>query len=332
MKLAGQRHRREMSNSESDIEIKEENTDFGSLLSEARKTRNFTVDDICEHIKIPVHFILAMESNDINALPSATFARGYVRAYAKFLEISDERIMEIYDRAVPKDQVKTLKPRSNLRGEASSQSPLVKTITMLLIVAGITAVIYGSYQYYQEKADVMESERDARQPGFTGSSLDSPGATRLDLTQGDDSTDDATTTETPVASREDSGSTVAELDEQEAAASETGDEVSASVRQDVAEEANDKAVTESDVLEIFAENGSWVEVRDATNSRLFNNMVSKGDTKVVQGKAPFHVKLGNAKTTRMLINDLEVDMVKYIRSNNTVKITVSSEDQKVIIH
>jgi hypothetical protein len=112
----------------------------------------------------------------------------------------------------------------------------------------------------------------------------------------------------------------------------TGDEASASMQQDMADEAEDKAIVVSDVLEIFAENGSWVEVRDASNSRLFNNMVSKGDTKVIQGTAPFHVTLGNAKTTRMLINDLEIDMVKYIRSNNTVKITVSTEDQKVVIH
>jgi hypothetical protein len=34
----------------------------------------------------------------------------------------------------------------------------------------------------------------------------------------------------------------------------------------------------------------------------------------------------------VLINDLELDMVKYIRPNNTVKITVSTEEQKVIIH
>jgi cytoskeleton protein RodZ len=319
-----------MSNSESDKEIKEENIDFGSLLSEARKNRNYTVDDICEHIKIPVHFVLAMESNDLNALPSATFARGYLRAYAKFLEISDERIMEIYDRAAPRDQVKTLKPRSNLRNEASSQSPLIKTITILLIVAGIAAVIYGSYQYYQEKADVMESERDARQPGFNGSSLDSPGTSSLDLRQNSDSTDDAITSE--ASSQESSGSTPSEIDAQETAASVTGDEASASMQQDMADEAEDKAIVVSDVLEIFAENGSWVEVRDASNSRLFNNMVSKGDTKVIQGTAPFHVTLGNAKTTRMLINDLEIDMVKYIRSNNTVKITVSTEDQKVVIH
>jgi hypothetical protein len=33
---------------------------------------------------------------------------------------------------------------------------------MLLVLAGIAAVIFGSFKYYQEKAGVMEGELDTR--------------------------------------------------------------------------------------------------------------------------------------------------------------------------
>jgi cytoskeleton protein RodZ len=319
-----------MSNSESDVT--EESIDFGSLLSAARKSQNYTVDQVSEHIKIPVHFIVAIESNDLKALPADTFARGYIRAYAKFLEISDKQIVEMYDRVVPKDPAKTLKPRSNLRGEASSQSPLIKTITMLLIFAVIAAVIYGSFQYYQEKASVIDSERDAKQMSFTGSSLDSPSATPSSTRQETRLTDEEVMQDKSEATRDVSESNVAAIDERDAAVSESGDEVSTSLPQDMSEIPVDKTIPENDVLEIFAENGSWVEVRDASDARLFYNMIPKGDTKVIQGKAPFFVSMGNARTTRVLINDLEIDMKSYIRPNNTVKITVSTEEQKAIIH
>jgi cytoskeleton protein RodZ len=171
----------------------------------------------------------------------------------------------------------------------------------------------------------MESERDAKQPGFTGSSLDSPGSTRLDLGQNTESTD-------AVLAQETSAATDTASEEPEVAASETGDEASVSTQQGISDLAENKAIVESDVLEIFAEDGSWIEVRDASGARLFYNMVPKGDTKVIQGKAPFHISLGNAKTTRVLINDLEIDMAKYIRPNNTVNFTVSTAEQKVIIH
>jgi len=319
-----------MSNSESDVI--EENIDFGSLLSAARKSQNYTVDQVSEHIKIPVHFIVAIESNDLKALPADTFARGYIRAYAKFLEISDKQIVEMYDRAVPRDPAKTLKPRSNLRGEASSQSPLIKTITMLLIFGVIAAVIYGSFQYYQEKAVVIDSERDAKPMSFTGSSLDSPSAAPSSARQEAQLTDDESMQDKSEATQDVSESNVAAIDEQDAAVNESGDEDSASLPQNMSEIPVDKAIPENDVLEIFAENGSWIEVRDASGARLFYNTIPKGDTKVIQGKAPFFVSMGNARTTRVLINDLEIDMKNYIRPNNTVKITVSTEEQKVIIH
>ena len=322
-----------MSNSES--EVAEENNDFGSLLSAARKAQNYTVDQISEHIKIPVHYIIAIEGNDLESLPADMFARGYIRAYAKFLEISDKEIVQRYDRAVPQDPAKTLKPRSNLRGEASSQSPLIKTITILLIFAVIAAVVYGSFQYYQEKADTMGSERDAQEESYTGSSLDSPSADSTGDGQELRLTDDESPLDQQDSIQEQPIATETASDEQGAAASETtdtGDEVTASSPQDASEILTEKAAPESDVLEVFAENGSWVQVRDASGARIFNNMIAEGDTKVIQGEAPFHITLGNAKTTRVLINDLELDMVKYIRPNNTVKITVSTEEQKVIVH
>jgi hypothetical protein len=75
-----------------------------------------------------------------------------------------------------------------------------------------------------------------------------------------------------------------------------------------------------------------MEVRDANKSRLFYNMVPVGGSKVIVGKAPFSVTMGNAKTTRIVINDLEVDITDHIRRNNTAVFNVSTNGQDVIIH
>jgi cytoskeleton protein RodZ len=167
---------------------------------------------------------------------------------------------------------------------------------------------------------------------FTGSSLDSPSAVPSAARQEERLTDDETAQDESAAAQEMTESNAAASDEQDAAVSESGDEVSASLPQSMSAIPVDKAIPENDVLEIYAENGSWIEVRDASDARLFYNMIPKGDTKVLQGKAPFYISMGNARTTRVLINDLEIDMKNYIRPNNTVKITVSTEEQKVIIH
>ena len=103
-----------MKNSDSEIIIK--NTDFGSVLEVARKSQNYSIDDVCRQLKIPVHTIIAIETNDISVLPPPTFTQGYIRTYAKFLEISEENVLAIYNQAVPHELAPKLKTRSNLSG------------------------------------------------------------------------------------------------------------------------------------------------------------------------------------------------------------------------
>ena len=74
----------------SDADMVDKNTDFGSLLAEARKAKNFTIDEMSGYLKIPSHMITALEASDKEALPAPTYTQGYIRAYAKFLEISVE--------------------------------------------------------------------------------------------------------------------------------------------------------------------------------------------------------------------------------------------------
>ena len=188
------------------------------------------------------------------------------------------------------------------------------------------------FQYYQEKVEDIEDEYSAKEPGFTGDSLDSPGLNKLAIKQdarltADDElileVTDATEllTEEPVIESEAEAEAAAESVQQR----DTGSSSESTVKVTV-----DKP--EQDVLEINAAKGSWMEVRDANNVRLFYNTVPKGGTKILLGKAPFSISLGNAKTTRLVINDLEIDMAKLIRSNNTAKFKVSSEKQNVIFH
>ena len=303
--------------SNSDNEQPAVNTDFGSVLSEARKAQNFTVEDISEHLKIPVHTILEIETNDLDALPAPTFTQGYIRVYAKFLEISEDTVLEIYNAAIPHESSTDLKPRSNLPGEASSQSPLVKLVTLLLILAVITAIVYGSFQYYQEKADVMEDELESKAPSFTGSSLDSP--TEVHTTEEPEETDSLdiiTDTEEGV----DDSASIAMTD------------TSIEGAVDAEEVEAVESAPQMDTLEIYADEGSWMEVRDASRARLFYNMVPVRGSKLLTGEAPFRVSLGNARTTRLVVNGVEVDISEYIRSNNTATVAVSTDGQSIIFH
>ena len=299
----------------------EKNNDFGFILTEARKSKNYSVDNICEHLKIPKNVISAIEASNIEALPAPTYTQGYIRAYAKFLEIAEDDLLVMYNEAVPHELASALKPRSSLPGEASSQSPLVKMVTMLLIAGGVAAVLYGSIQYYQEKADVMENQLESKERSFTGNSLDSPGSNRLDIQQ------DKGITEDDETAMESSDLLVSQDPESQLESAQTTADSSEEV---VSKQ--DESIPQDDVINILAEQGAWMEVRDATRARLLYNMVPSGSSKVLQGKGPFRISMGNARSTRVLINDIEIDFTRYISSKNTASFTVSIEGENIIFH
>ena len=320
------------SSSEENRDI-EGSVNFGSTLASARKLKHYTVELVSDQLKIPVRTINAIEKSDVSVLPAPTYAQGYIRAYAKFLEISVDEVLASYNRAVPHGEATDLKPRSNLPEEANSQSLIMKAVTVLLILAGILAIIIGSFQYYQKKADVMETELESKQRSFTGSSLDSPSTDRVIIKQNARITDED---ELIVLSEE--------VDETSALDDTVDGEINEIAKGNLAatlevtEQLPEEELTQEpeavvlDVLSISAEKGSWIQVRDATNARLLYNMVPEGGVKVLKGQAPFRISLGNARTTNVTINDLEIDMSKYIRDNNTAKFSVSSNQQQVVFH
>ncbi len=344
----------------SDNKASNEKFDFGRLLKEARKSKNHTVEDVSRHLKIAVHIIIALEKNDKEALPAPTYTRGYIRAYTKFLAMPEDKVLATYNRAVPHNAVSDLKPRSSLPGETNSQSPLIKTITIVLIVAGIATLVFGSFQYYQKKVNVLGVQIEEAQD-FNNDLQPSSGIHSLNIKQNARLTDDGDL----IVDKFDFNELVTESVEPETSDKEVVEveaaaiEITAIEKTDNSETAavpamvtatetnvetggneatsneatnNAEIKTGSDTVEIFAEKGSWVEVRDANKSRLLYNMLPEGGDRVLVGRAPFSISLGNARTTRVIINDIEVDISAYIRSSNTANFEISTQGQRVIFH
>lgn len=345
-----------MSNLEPDKTEKNERqgaNDFGSLLANARQSQNLTIDDITEHLKIPGRLITALEKSDLSKLPEPIFAQGYLRAYAKFLEVPEEFVLKAYNRAIPQDPSKDLKSSSSIPNETNSQSTWVKLVSIILLLAGVAAAIYAGYQYYQEKADIMDSELESKEGSFTGNSLDSPGKQRLNIKQNARLTEDGellvgdkamsdkhignksggrdakTSPSLNPAASAIAANTDGEGSGIDPAVSKDKERIKQEKRKQAAKQ---KTVAKVDVIEFIAKEDAWLEVRDASSKRLFYNILKQGASKSFKGRAPFRISLGNARTTRVLINSIDVNMQGYIRPSNTAGVTVSSEKGKVIFH
>lgn len=70
----------------------------GDFLRKARVGKNISTKKVASETKIKESFILAIEGNDWEALPPATFVKGFIRNYAQFLGLSPETAVALFRR------------------------------------------------------------------------------------------------------------------------------------------------------------------------------------------------------------------------------------------
>lgn len=69
------------------------NGSIGEILRQAREKRSLSLEDASQATYMRVAYLRALESDDFDALPSRTQARGFLRAYASFLGLNPESLL-----------------------------------------------------------------------------------------------------------------------------------------------------------------------------------------------------------------------------------------------
>ena len=64
------------------------NESIGARLKQARELRRLTIQQVSEITKVRPHYLQALENDDLSAIPSVAQARGFLRIYAEFLELT----------------------------------------------------------------------------------------------------------------------------------------------------------------------------------------------------------------------------------------------------
>lgn len=70
----------------------------GKLLQQAREARSLSLDDVALATRIRQHYLRALESDDLEALPSLAQGRGFLRAYADYLGLDSEALLNQVER------------------------------------------------------------------------------------------------------------------------------------------------------------------------------------------------------------------------------------------
>ena len=73
----------------------------GRALSQQREQRGITLERAAEATHIRKHYLQALEEGNFGALPSAAQVRGFLRAYASYLDLDAEDLFELLRQPAP---------------------------------------------------------------------------------------------------------------------------------------------------------------------------------------------------------------------------------------
>ncbi len=250
----------------------------GAMLRQGRESRGLSVDDVAQALKLTPKQVAAIESEEFDILPGNTFARGFVRNYARFLQLDPALLMAALERQLAHAEV-DLSLVSNAGGTmptgfASRGVPKAVWLFLAIAVAALVLVVY------------LDRLRPQPAPAETGSVGEPPGEPV------------PAAPATPV---------VPAVVIPAAPAEAPADPASADVPSAPAEQAMRR-------LAFSFARESWVQVRDGSGKVILSNSHAAGSTRIVEGVPPFSLIIGNAPGVTLSYDERPVDLKPHTAS------------------
>lgn len=260
-----------------------ENTEgsVGQILREAREAQRMSIDDASMRLRLMHRQIVAMEADDFASLGQPVFARGFVRNYARLLDLDAEALLGRMPGA-PAEPASIVQPAPQLP-QSWLTSPWV--LLGLLGVLVLVAAPLGLYLWLNSDVDGDET-RIAHPPARVAPA--------------------AAPAQTPAAEVAVAPASAAPA---AAAAQPEGQPAAAAPAELQQTETPGKSTLR---LEFAAE--SWTEIRDATKRHVHRQLNPAGSTVVVTGAPPFDVVIGNAGQARLTYNGRPIDLKPFTDS------------------
>lgn len=264
----------------------------GRTLERLRTERKLSIADVAQRLKYGARQIEALEAEEFDRLPGATFVRGMVRGYAKLLEIDPEPILGSLERRYVRGEVsldlrakRVPFPQGGRR--RGNRIYLFLSLVVIVVVAGLL---------YEWQVGAFPWPRHL-----------ASGATQAPLQ--------------PAKSRP----APAEVPPQEAVvpvappapAAEKPAAVAAAApvphAQPPAVAAQPQTAGGEVKIRMEFAGESWVEIKDKDGQMLMSQLNPTGSRRVVSGRGPLSLVIGNAANVRLTYNDQAVDLKPYIQ-------------------
>ena len=280
----------------------------GSTLRSAREAAGLSVDDVALQLKLAPRQVRALEDDDFQHLPGRTFARGFARNYARFIQLDPDRVLALMPAGESAPALErpsfaaARRPMGEIPVERAAHRSSARRVLFLLLAL----VAVGAAAYYEYVHKASQAHREG-----TGVSSAESATTTIPAPQSLTAAGSTTTTlPNPVAAESPTTATLASPPTGETApgAAGTPDAVATPAG------GGATAAKASDAALVLAFRGtSWAEVKDANGRVILQMTGGSGMTQTVNGTPPLELSLGNAPDVAVTFRGQSLDLAPFTR-------------------
>ncbi|ULL04946.1 helix-turn-helix domain-containing protein [Pseudomonas putida] len=310
----------------------------GELLRLAREKRDWSQAEVARKLNLTVSSLNHVETGAFDKLPGHTFARGYIRAYAKLMDLDQAALVDAFDRYTG-----THAKGSDVHSLGRIEEPvrlshnILRGVSLLLLVA----VVGGGFFWWQDQGSLrgkdlakiaLEHVEVESADGTTQiHPLDEPEDQAVSAGQQAESAPLALeqgAAEQPAAAEQAPVSSEATITAAPAPAQQAPVQPAPAASpapvtppvQATAAPAPAPAVAATEPAAVPAGSAKvaiqftadcWTQVSDGNGKVLFSAIKRKGDNLELTGKPPFAVRLGFARGAQVSYNGQAVDVAPF---------------------
>ncbi len=290
----------------------------GMVMREARERLGMSVNDVAERIKFAPRQVEALESNDFAHLPQTTFLRGFVRSYARVLQLDEEALLASLPAA---EQHKQVVAKASGVDVPFPAAQLLRRINVQWLAGALgVALLLGLFVWLHEDTPVNIPDALVVEP-VALPAAESAVASAVPAVGPAKNPELATVVETKKAVAEVKKPTEHKKPIEQSKQVEPAQPVV--VPKPEAESAVEPMETEkpSVALEVLKrrplhfvfEQDAWAEVKDVNGVVLLSRMNRQGSEKWIGGprRAPYDVSISRPGNVKLYYKGREIDLSAY---------------------
>ena len=274
----------------------------GQSLKAGREKLGLSQKEVASQLNLQTDMIDAVEKDDKDRLPASTYVRGYIRNYAKIVNLDANELIKLYenDAAAPPEIVPEIKSHM----QVSSTDKPIKAVTYLItfgLVLLLIAWLQSQYVVKEsagEQTDATGSAEEYQElPSYSSTATQQTPATKEYVEEPVIGPGLSLTIQEPLP----------QISESIVGTIELPSTTTAAIPGTVPDNGHDSENIETllpagDEIKFKITRESWIEVYDSGNQRLFMGLAKPGDALTLSGIAPFDILLGYSPGVEVRFN------------------------------